>query len=593
MIWVLWMVIPVVVGACAIADERRLNTIESHNCLPVARRTKFLIKLSISMFLGVFLGGIVPTALEVLRYAIGNPGLPLNFALVKPNAEVNILMLCVPSVLLTIVCFYASSMTKNILQAIGVSIIVVTASILLNAVSSVFLYNGVFGVSSLLFPLLALGLMMLAYKNAAVLRVDWKLWRFNLAALILTAWGVLLLGFITGPFMQNRLWELAMTLEPKHGPAVLRGNVRPRIVSIENGVAALVPDGRVWLANQCATEVRYRVYGIDKSGRVVRKENPYLAGSVPVSGAFLSGSNWVKIAKKTYSNKLLALQEDGSIYEIANNVNWPRTAYTILKTNALGHDPHAILTNKWVIQQVWSNAVWKDIATGETFCAMIKKDGTLWGTGQNDMGALCFGAESNTNQEPYQIGTNSDWISVFGNAGSSITAIKNDGSIWLWDRLLSHQSSRPKTGNYPEFKTYKVPPEVVWIDTFRAYLFLDQNGTLWRPDMNTDATLVEPQKQLGTWRQIPTSRYNLGNNGELTIMFYERGDWMDRIDRYISSNSDWIAVNAERDFEGNEHALALAADGTISAWEYPLYKNPSLSVRKPVWNCNLFQITPK
>ena len=49
--WGLWLVMPLLVGAAAVAEERKMGTLESQLCLPVKKRTQFATKFSVVLFL--------------------------------------------------------------------------------------------------------------------------------------------------------------------------------------------------------------------------------------------------------------------------------------------------------------------------------------------------------------------------------------------------------------------------------------------------------------------------------------------------------------------------------------------------------------
>ncbi len=76
----LWLVMPVVVGSMAVAEERRLGVMEGQLCLPVSRRVQFVIKGVFTLFLGIFLGGVMPMLLEDIAAGLGaqNPAFAIE-----------------------------------------------------------------------------------------------------------------------------------------------------------------------------------------------------------------------------------------------------------------------------------------------------------------------------------------------------------------------------------------------------------------------------------------------------------------------------------------------------------------------------------
>ena len=131
--WILWFVMPFLVGCAAVAEERKLGTLEGQLCLPAKRRTQFGLKLFVVLILSVVLGTIMPVLLEGSRilpaYKLDIPGglMSGNFAVTSVWGQfaLNILATIWSSLpLLTFVAislgmaamaFYASTLTRNTL----------------------------------------------------------------------------------------------------------------------------------------------------------------------------------------------------------------------------------------------------------------------------------------------------------------------------------------------------------------------------------------------------------------------------------------------------------------------------------------------
>jgi ABC-type transport system involved in multi-copper enzyme maturation permease subunit len=58
--WGLWLVMPLLVGGAAVAEERKLGTLEGQLCLPARRRTQFAIKLGVVLLLSLLFGTVMP-----------------------------------------------------------------------------------------------------------------------------------------------------------------------------------------------------------------------------------------------------------------------------------------------------------------------------------------------------------------------------------------------------------------------------------------------------------------------------------------------------------------------------------------------------
>ncbi|HEY4952480.1 MAG TPA: hypothetical protein VII71_03735, partial [Verrucomicrobiae bacterium] len=102
MFWVLWLLMPLVIGSTAVAEERRLGVIESQLCLPVSRRVQLFVKFFVGLILSLVLGGMMPFIIES----------PRDF-----NHWVFVFAAAI-----FFISFYASTLARTTLQAIGITI---------------------------------------------------------------------------------------------------------------------------------------------------------------------------------------------------------------------------------------------------------------------------------------------------------------------------------------------------------------------------------------------------------------------------------------------------------------------------------------
>jgi trimeric autotransporter adhesin len=73
---------------------------------------------------------------------------------------------------------------------------------------------------------------------------------------------------------------------------------------------------------------------------------------------------------------------------------------------------------------------WKGVSAGDEFSVGLKRDGTLWGWGNNFLGQLGTG-DTTSHTRPARVGSESDWLAV--DAGYEyVLALKQDGSLWAW-----------------------------------------------------------------------------------------------------------------------------------------------------------------
>jgi hypothetical protein len=187
---VVWMMVSWVVGCVAVAEERRYNTLEGLLCLPVRQRTQFAVKFAVAMALGTVLGGVFPWLLECLGG--GNS----NWSGLEPLKG-----LVAAAALVTAIAFFASTMSRGMLQAFAVAflfpLLLFLALIVLQDRFNVSVgrYGNDAGArfSHLAWPAMIATGIWLAFRNYKTLQTGWRLWATNLAwltAVLALAWQV-------------------------------------------------------------------------------------------------------------------------------------------------------------------------------------------------------------------------------------------------------------------------------------------------------------------------------------------------------------------------------------------------------------------
>jgi hypothetical protein len=280
-----------VIGSMAVAEERRLGVMEGQLCLPVSRRVQFAIKGFVTFFLGIFLGGVMPVLLENIAVGLGtqNPALTS-----EPHQEINFFwlyfwVLTVTS-WLVLLGFFASTLSRNFLQAVGLGIAAFFVSFMLVVANSRIISQGFTSVHSLLpaiiaVPTIIVTLFWLAYLNFKNFHPGWPLWRRNLLGFA----GAFVFIAMISTALYNRAWEVFEPAEPAHGPAKL-SLANPPIVRIDlyDSLVVRLADGRVWFDS-----LNYRN---DSDTNRMKWLWHRLVDPLPKSAAaprFIAGSNWV------------------------------------------------------------------------------------------------------------------------------------------------------------------------------------------------------------------------------------------------------------------------------------------------------------
>lgn len=189
---IVWMIVPWVIGCVAVAEERRNNTLDGFLCLPLRQRRLFAVKLAVVMALGTVLGGVFPWVLENLGGGGGEwTGVDALEKLVSAAAAV------------TAIAFFASSMSRGMLQAFAVALLFTilfwTVLSLLSISSFDANHQGMDELFSLLaWPAILAACIWRAYRNFKSLQTSLRLWEVNfacLAAILTSVWLVAIASY--------------------------------------------------------------------------------------------------------------------------------------------------------------------------------------------------------------------------------------------------------------------------------------------------------------------------------------------------------------------------------------------------------------
>ena len=579
--WLFWMVMPLLVGCSAVAEERKLGTWEAQLCLPVRRWTQFAIKFGVALGLSVLFGVAAPVLLEGVRilpdihaefpseqynYYSRMPQGTLVLAALELVRSLNPLLPFLPQLLvctvLVAIPFYASTLARHTLQAISFAIVaVVLAQMGVGAIHDA--AHDWPGKAPLIYligvPILAVTLVWLAFSNFKRVFVGWLVWRRN---------GLVLLGSLAAAIavtsaIHNRIWELLSKTEPPHGVALLKS---PQGVVLRNEFANLIvqlADGRVWS---------------DRIMPTVPSLGAMLSGDAKLvelfpGGRFLDGTNWMSVA---FCNPdVVAIQRDGSLWVSEQPEKW---SMFWQQRSASNRGPIELV-------RLGDRNDWKSVAGISPPAFLLKTDGTLWRLGQGR-------AEMRTNWpglrafQPVRLGIDSDWSELVC-SDYQIWCRKADGRAWVAGRYFGGET-KPGSLQFDKDTTFLRAPErdggqwrgIVWINSPRGGRFevaLRDDGTLrvlgkWRGSLSGKSQFVSADVQLGAhsdWLAVA------GNNDMVVTLKADGSLWKwdfpdDPVTKpntarakRLSSHSDWVAVG--QDYDG---IISLAADGSLWAWQY-------------------------
>jgi ABC-type transport system involved in multi-copper enzyme maturation permease subunit len=385
MFGIVWLFVPLLVGSQSVAEERQFGTFDGLLSLPISRRVQFGVKMLIVLVAGGLLSAALLCACERLADTIGAGAHLEVMGITFQGAglvEVFLVFLA-----LSLTGFYASTLTRGVVPALGAGGVAALVFWMIWGIGSG--WHEAFGWR--LWPVMALpaltaAVLWLAYGNFRHVFESGRRWRRNILGL--TAVLVLVSGAAAA--LYHRVWELAMPLEGAHGPARLPAGKPVLFRSSFNGLAVVLPDGRLW------------------EDRVVDESAWFSLGGYH----FVPGSNWVD----GYANffETAAIRSDGSLW-ISEK---PRRRWN--RQQPLEQSPPLV---PFGVETNWQSL--EHDLHGRL--VLLKRDGTLWRWGTNIYETRVYVGLREV--APLRLGAESDWARIL-RGYRSIYAWKQDGRAW-------------------------------------------------------------------------------------------------------------------------------------------------------------------
>ncbi len=585
--WIVWLVLAPVIGSMAVAEERRLGVMAGQFCQPVSRRVQFVIKALVTLALAILLGGVVPVLVELTAaHVLGGRSVFTDVGHLQTMWGVLAF-----AAGLALVSFFASTLARSFLQAMGMAVatLFVCATLVPVLTDGRILFTGHGNYYSKQFLPLAIGvptvmvvLLWLAYLNFNQYREGWPLWRRNLLGLA----GAVLFSIAGSNALYHRVWEVFEPAEPVHGPAKLSLANPPELRNETYGNANLLvrlPDGRVWfdyLSNRPSSNQRPYWWSL-----VAWIANPLLHSAGP--RAFIAGTNWLDASARHVDEVF----EGTSVRSYVHLVGYADTV-GIQKDGTLWASDHVDATH-WEpagLRRVGEGTNWVRFVRGDDVRCVIllKQDGTLW----------CWKPDIHFDWGDWpgkwpglqacpirQIGADADWVDVYWMEGYQYCARKADGSFWRLNvysktekgmtqkaspydplnQVLSGKYSRG--GGFHNWDAYVRPDGALWLaGQLRNYtkagmppLENAQCGheTYWVAVANSWDWMVAIKNDGTLWQWSPPGR------GQGWWGFQPR-DFLFHSPVRLGIHEDWISIVA---VEGG--VVLLAADGSLWFWPDP------------------------
>ena len=547
--WGLWMIMPLLVGCAAVAEERKLGTLEGQLCLPARRRTQFVSKLGVVLLLSVLLGAVMPVLMETVDGSRilpdskfsdqdwTNAPLYLTPAFQAFFHGLTLISNWLPLLALMAGCaatgaiaFYFSTLSRSTLQALGPTMLgifalvfVLSAGFLPELLVDYPLWRG-FLAYLIGVPALILAGLVLAGWNYRRVQTGWPLWWRNLLALTM----VLLIVIGTTTALYHRVWELAGPLEPAHGAARLTVSQGLKLQNQFGSLAVQLPDGQVWSGN----------VGFYIPNLTALLMSNWQLKELGGRSKFLDGTNWASLADCTFDT--VGVQKDGSLWVAQKPL--PREFFWVFfETN----EPS--LTTPAPLERLGAGRDWKSAASFGRSALLLKQDGTLW--------AWQIDHVHRTNKwaglralKLEQVGTNSNWMELSKSSGW-ICLRSTDGR--MWSDCFHAQAEQPDDLKLADSVTLHRAP------------FLDQHdwrGMAWNYGGNkVVGGFLAGVREDGTFRVIASWARDFGFNpqtGKYSPIPFTQNFQLGR-------ETNWLDAVAFGD-----SVVTLKADGSLWQWTF-------------------------
>jgi alpha-tubulin suppressor-like RCC1 family protein len=190
----------------------------------------------------------------------------------------------------------------------------------------------------------------------------------------------------------------------------ISGGTNWRMVSAGiSNMAAIKTDGTLWL------------WGSGFCGRL--GNNATTDQSSPVQ-TISGGTNWRTVSAGC--NHTTAIKTDGSLW------TWGLGSSGQLGTNSF-------TDRSSPVQTISGGTNWRSVSAGGANTTAIKTDGSLWLWGTGVFGRLGNNSAMFLSSPVQTVSGGTNWRSVSAGNGGDTTAIKTDGSLWVWGRNAGGQ----------------------------------------------------------------------------------------------------------------------------------------------------------
>jgi hypothetical protein len=571
----IWLLVPLLVGAQSVAEERKLGTWADHLCLPVSSRVQFAVKLFFVLIIGGLLSPVLLRTVEAIGTAMGAGSGVGMFG----STSGHIVVFCS----LSLIGFYASTLARSLVQALAIAVFTiiglgVLGEIFANPVEilGVRVWRGRL-INYVAWPTLVMTFLWLTQRNFRRASESWGMWRRNALALAAALAGIVAVTTT----VYHRAWELVTSIERTHGPARLTREQPPRL-SANGGSSALavvLPDGSLWVDHIAYLPGRIFLSfgeesGIHRGGKWIGLSgHPIIAGSNWVDAAAgltetvgirADGTLWVseKRRRSWDGQSQPPIEEADRLVQVGTHTNWQRvlrqdysmTSLVLLKADGTLWHWGTNSFKQWTGLRAFEpyhldeDSDWAEAASSVFNVYVWKRDRTAWVINPRVAGTSNHPVKEITGIERVRSLDHTKWRSLGGGWMWWQAGVREDGTLWIWNSVFQ---AAPGIGQGLTTELVQIGKDNDWLSVASAYRFLAAlraDGTLW-------VWSLEDLHRQG----IIKFTFQPGANVETGIQANPVA--ASKSPRRLGRHDDWVAVSGALG-----GIVSLAADGSLWYW---------------------------
>ena len=310
-------------------------------------------------------------------------------------------------------------------------------------------------------------------------------------------------------------------------------------------------------------------WGINNFGALGTGNNTYYSSPVQTVAG---GTTWQNISFGYAAHIVAGIKTDGTLW------TWGYNAYG----GTLGDG--TIVNRSSPVQTVAGGTTWQSISMGGYAAAAIKTDGTLWLWGQNSNGQLGDDTITTKSSPVQTVAGGTTWAKVA--TGYHTSAIKNDGTLWMWgnnsngqlgDNTITKKSSPVQT----------VAGGTNWQQSSNGRYFVSaikNDGTLWMWGDNSEGQLgdntrtnrsspVQTVAGGSNWSQVAAGlTHTLATKTDGTLWAWGANNYGGLGDGTTTSRSSPVQIAGggttwnNKIAAGLRYSGAIKTDGTLWLW---------------------------